>query len=323
MLTDYDGPTIRIGREPPYNPHFYDVVLKWIHDEHPACVPMFELCGLPFEPTDWAGCRLFVAWIQDPSELEAPEIHRNLVAIGEACDRRGIRIVNRAECQSHLTKLEAARRLRAAGIRTPNVVPVRNREELIENFCGLNPPIVVTSNVGHARPCLLVENREDAQKVQITNFRQPVATEFVDVRNPKDGRVRKYRCTVIGDRVVTSHMQTSENWVTRGASRVKDVQTREEEIAYLITPDRFEAKMLAARRALEVDFIGIDYGIDASGEPVIWEANQYPEMDLARNEVSYQNFATQRAIAALLLTYLEWAQIEPSAKLIRQASYED
>ncbi len=321
MLTRPESPTIRIGRASPLNPHFYDVVLKWIQDHHPQFVPVFELCSLPCELTDWDGCNLFVAWIQDPSEIGAPDVHHSLVQIGEECDRRGIKIVNRAECQANLGKLEAARRLIDAGIRTPWVIQIQSREEFVDSFADLEGPVLVTEDVGHARPCYLVTNREEAEAVPFEELALPVAAEFVDVSSA--GRVRKYRCFAIGDRVVGNSLQTSEGWLTRGVNRMKDVQAREEEIEYLIAPDPFEDKMRTVARALEVDYVGIDYGIDSSGEPVIWEANQYPTLLLSKFDLYYRNFAMERTMALMLLSYLEWAGITPPAKLIEQAGYED
>ena len=316
-------PCIAIARAAPLQPHAYDLILHWIKQQHPSLVPLFALTNLPCGPVRWPGIRLLVPWIQDPSEYVYRDVHDCLVRLGRECDEQGIRVVNRAETQQNLTKLETSRRLREAGIFTPRVYPIRTREEFLSNFCGLAFPLVVRENQSHQGPLFLVEGPDQAAAIPYEELFEPVAAEYIEVGDATDGRYRKYRAVVIGDRVVSHHLQTSVAWLTRGAARVKDLQSREEEIAYLISPDPFEESMRQVGVALGADYLGIDYGVDPSGNLVVWEANYYPYLHFSRFDLVYRNFAMERTIAAMVLTYLEWAGVDPPGRLVRQAGYED
>jgi glutathione synthase/RimK-type ligase-like ATP-grasp enzyme len=312
---------ILISRMPPLNPHFYDVVLRWIQKEHPALAPVFDVCTPPFALPSNAEYTLHVPWLHDPLDridARAYDMARDLL---RACDLRGVPSINPVDKHVNATKINAGARLTQAGIRTPRVVAVEFESSFRQNLCGMSPPAVLRENRWHQGDFVLIRSLEEAGSAQLDKFDEPVLAEFIDVQS-KDGLYRKYRCFVMGDTVISHHLQVSEDWITHGKRRLKNAQTREEEIAYLVAPDPFEETMLAARKSLDLDYVAIDYGIGRDGKPVIWEANLYPMIHFSRFDMVYRNFSVDRTIAALVRFYLETAGVPVPAKLIEQSSYE-
>ncbi len=315
-------PRILIARDRPLRSHSYDVILYWIQREHPLLATIFDVCMLPSPPEDDSLYQALVFWLQDPTEFLEPEIYRHAIELAERIAKLGLPIVNRAERQRNLTKVETARRLRAANINTPQIADFASRDALVESAEQLGFPVVLRENIGHAGEFLLLNSPEEARQAALENYFQPVLSQFVNVQS-EDGRHRKFRCFVIGDRVLSNHLQISRTWLTRGLYRISDLATREEEIEYISSPDPQEALMLKVRDALDVEFLGIDYGVDREGKVAIWEANQFPHLHFSTRNLSYRNFAIERTIAAMVLHYLILAGIDPPARLVRQASYEE
>ena len=154
---------------------------------------------------------------------------------------------------------------------------------------------------------LRADTPDQARALPLRNFRRPVAVEIIDVRNQEDGLYRKYRHFACGPMGIPQHLQVSAEWVTRGEGRVIDDRTREEELAYLATMDRHEAKFRRAREALDLDMVAFDYGLDGAGEPVVWEANPFPYIQFGRTTTQYRNHAIDRSIGAMVDMYLRRA----------------
>jgi hypothetical protein len=300
---------ILVGRLPHVKPHAYDVVVDWIRSKHPDLGRHFVLgtlpCGLP------QGIKLLVQWIQDPLDVTDPFSFLHALELQSACDEKGIPIVNRVEAHKNTAKTAALERLTAVGIKTPRV---------FQGIEGIRFPVILREDVGHAGEFQLLNSLEEAKEAPFEKFYRPVLSEYWDVQSP-DGLYRKYRCVVAGDRVVSHHLQISDTWLTRGSNRIKDLQTREEEIAYISQPDPFASTMLEVARALELDYVGIDYGLDAEGNAVIWEANQFPHLHFSKVDLIYRNFAMERTIAAMIAFYLEKAGLEVPQKLVEMAGY--
>jgi hypothetical protein len=165
-----------------------------------------------------------------------------------------------------------------------------------------------------------LDTMEDVRNAPVENYVRPALSEFIDVRSP-DGLYRKYRSIVVGDSTIAQHLQISESPVTRGAARLKTLETREEEIEFISKPDPHADLMQAVRRALDVDFGGIDYGFDQSGQLVIWEMNLYAHLPWSKYELTYRNFAVERCYAAMVRHYLQLAGEPIPDKLERQTAY--
>lgn len=311
---------ILIGRASPINPHPYDVVAGWIQEKYPEIAPHFHLCTLPYRLKDVAPYKLFVHWLQDPIDVTDPFKFLQAMELQFDCDAQQIPVLNRVEQHKNTGKIEAYKRLAKAGIRTPRIYSFKTPQEFMRALPTLPYPLILRDDVGHAGQFVFCRDEDELRAAPFETYYRPVLSEFIDVRG-EDGRYRKFRCVVAGNHVVSHHVQISQTWETRGNNRIKDAETREEEIAYISNPDPFAEEMRLVAKALELDFLGIDYGIDKDGDLVVWEANQYPHLHFSKVDLIYRNFAMERTIAAMVLSYLERAGIEPPSKLVEQAGY--
>ena len=55
---------------------------------------------------------------------------------------------------------------------------------------------------------ILVRHPRDASQIPLQQFARPIAVEFVDVRSPRDGLIRKYRYMAVGDAAETYTLLT-------------------------------------------------------------------------------------------------------------------
>lgn len=298
---------ILLLRHSTYMTHFYDVVLDWIHSRSPDCLHHFMVLDLPGVMREWGVVRLMVPWLQDPVQNWSARIYDHVIALQRECDHRRIPVINRVENLANAGKAEAARRLRAVGMHTPDIVPIVDREAFSRDFCGLAFPLFVREDWGHGGAMLRADTPDQARALPIRRFRRPVAVELIDVRNQEDGLYRKYRYFACGPTGVPQHLQVSRAWITRGEERVIDDRTREEELAYLATGDHHEVVFQRAREALGLDMVAFDYGLDSAGEPVVWEANPFPHIQFGRTTTQYRNHAIDRSIGAMVDMYLRRA----------------
>ena len=145
----------------------------------------------------------------------------------------------------------------------------------------------------------------------IDRFLGPIPRELVDTRDGLDGSYRKYRYFAIGDQGVTSHLQISREWITRGEARVSGDNARFEELDYIGRPDPNHAALQRARRALGLDYVAFDYGYDAEGRVVVWEGNPYPYLHFSTKALVYRNASMHRTLGGILKLYLERAGCLP------------
>ena len=106
-----------------------------------------------------------------------------------------------------------------------------------------------------------------------------LAIEYVDLRDAA-GDVRKYRAICVGAEVVPLHLAIGRHWkVHYFSADMRDrPEHRAEEALFLSGgPGRLGARVAAAleaiRARLDLDYGGIDFGIDPAGNVVLFEAN--------------------------------------------------
>jgi hypothetical protein len=235
--------------------------------------------------------------------------------VAAACERRGIPVVNRVDRLSHAMKLETASRLSRVGIHTPTMRLIRDHREFREGRSGLRLPLFVREDAGHGGPMVRVDTQEELRALPLAGFRRPIAVELVDVRSREDGLYRKFRYVVAGRLGVPHHMQTTQDWITRGNVRFHSPTTRAQEESYIGGPDRHHEMFQRARAALGLDLVAFDYGFDRHGEPIIWEANPFPYFHIPKNRLSYLAPAMHRTLAAVIHLYLERAGLDIPAEL--------
>ena len=298
------GP-IRIVRHASYQKRFYDIVPAWIERNAPELAPLFNIRDLPCVPGE--GVRLLVPWLQDPVEGWSAETYDFMMDMQARCDAIGVPVINRVERLANAAKARGAGIMAATGLRVPRTVAITDCEAFRKGFGGLAFPFFVREDWEHGGRILKADNEQQALAIPLERFKRPVASEKVDVRDPADGLCHKYRYFACGARGVSRHILVSESWVTRPENRTMTDATIAEELAYIERQDPFHDRFQAARRALGLDMVAFDYGIDRDGEPIVWEANAFPAVGFAGPETEYRNRAVHRSIAAMVSMYLERA----------------
>ena len=106
-----------------------------------------------------------------------------------------------------------------------------------------------------------------------------IAIEYLDARGG-DGCVRKYRAMFVDGRIYPLHLAISPNWKIHyfSADMAERPDHREEEERFLNDMAEFlGAKAMSGLQAIErmlgLDYGGIDFGISAEGEVLLFEAN--------------------------------------------------
>ena len=137
-----------------------------------------------------------------------------------------------------------------------------------------------------------VAGRHGGEEMQLANTREQVVdfarahaqdvlyvTEYVDYRS-SDAYFRKYRLICVDGEVFPYHLAIHQDWLVHyfRTGMSEHAWMRQEEERFLREPDRvFNAQQWQAlqgiARTLELDYCGIDCGIDAQGQLVLFEAN--------------------------------------------------
>jgi hypothetical protein len=310
------GARFLVVRDPRKNPAFYDIVLDWLAERFPDLRAKFELHTFPFAVRNWERYALHIPWLQDPVERWSPAAFRMANRLAARCDAHGVPVVNRVDRLANTGKAEGARRIATAGLRTATTARITDPDVFYETRLGVPLPLFVREELGHGGPMVRAETDDEVRGIDLTGFRRPLAVELIDLPSP-DGLYRKYRYVVAGDVGVSLSTHVSPEWVTKGES-LKQLFTdalRDEDIAYISRPEPNHNRFVAAREALGLDFIAFDYGLDANGEPVVWEANPYPFIHILGGRREYRTKPTHRVFAAMTALYLSRAGLDMPAEL--------
>ena len=133
------------------------------------------------------------------------------------------------------------------------------------------------------------------------------AIGFVDTRDA-DGYVRKYRVLFIDGRLYPVHLAISNQWKVHyfSADMTDRADHREEEARFLadmrgVLGAAAIAALEEIARVLGLDYGGVDFGIDASGNVAVFEANATMAVYVppAGEEWAYRRPAYQAVIAAV------------------------
>jgi hypothetical protein len=142
-------------------------------------------------------------------------------------------------------------------------------------------PLLLRSPGYHTgRNFILVENESElAAAAAGLPGSELLVIEYLDARG-KDGSARKYRVMMIGGKIYPLHLAISRNWkVHYFTSDMADKQDhRREESAFLgdmpgVLGDRAMAALAAIRDTLGLDYAGVDFGLNGSGDLLLFEAN--------------------------------------------------
>lgn len=296
----------------PRSPFVYDLLLHWLAAYFPDVRAAFELHPLPCRIRDWSRYALHVPWLQDPVQATSPALYRAANRLAAQCDRHDVPVINRVDRLANAGKSAAASVIAATGLRTPKMARIESVAEFRRSRLGVPLPLFVREDWGHGGALLRADTDAEARALPIESLRRPVAVELVDVRDPRDGLYRKYRYVVAGDVGIPQTLHVSPDWVTRGDAilstpALRTDALRDEELAYTRRQEPDHERFVAAARALGLDFVAFDYGVDRAGATVVWEANPYPFLHFIAGRGHYRAASTTRVLAAMTKLYLDRA----------------
>lgn len=307
MQDDAAQAPILVVEHPVIRRGFYNLLLDWLQARAPACRRLFELRLLAPAPEPAPWHRLLVTWLQDPVQAWSPQAYEQALALTAAFEARGIPTLNRVDRLARAGKASGAALMRQAGLRTPNTVRITDPAAFRASLLGLRPPLFVRDDWSHGGPMLRADDATQARALPLERIARPSASEIIELPDPRDALYRKYRYLVAGGRGVPLHLQASADWITRGQRRVNTERTRAEELSYIESPCPHHAAFVAAADLLGLELVAFDYGLDASGQPVVWEANPFPHIVISTGPLTYRNDASHRSVAAIMAMYLERA----------------
>ena len=292
---------------------YYRSFLAWMASELPEVRPYFELHTLPARQLDWPRCRLVVPWVSENLASRTPRVYRHMKELEATAQTRGVATLNPVDAILGACKLEASESMAAAGVRTPRMRRIRDFRRFRLDLEGHRPSLLVRENRAHSgsTPSYLIRSVTDAAKVPLEQFEDPIAVEFIDVCDPRDGYYRKYRYLAAGDFGVAMSLQICPEWEVRGTKRDLTDATRREEIDHQRLADPNHQRLQKVRRALGLDVVAFDYSYTPDGELVVWEINVLPGLGLERKASrEYINYAVRRGMAAIVGLYLTRAGLD-------------
>ena len=299
-----------VTRHPAKTPRFYDVLLDWIEARLPRVRERFELRMLPLPLRGLSRYVLHVPWLQDPVQQWSETVYEEALRLTVALEKHGIPTINPVDRLTNAAKSTGARLIGDIGIRTPRAVRIEDAGRFRDDCLGLVPPFIVREDWGHSderaietAQVVRCDTAEAARTLDLQRFRRPVAMEFVETRDPRDGFYRKYRYVAAGETGVPLHLHVKDHWFVKGADQLYSEEIREEDAAYISGPDPNHEALQRARRALRLDFVAFDYSYDPAGRLVVWEANPYPYFHFIGGRRAYRTPAVERAFAAMLRLY--------------------
>ena len=256
----------------------------------------------------------------DPS-MPLPSHHVVFNAIGDA-DRCGFALqraaeilqqtqaplVNAPENVMATTRLQNARRLsRLPGVVAPRMQLLSGDGATTQS--SLDYPLLLRALGFHTgRFFVKVDRREDLDAaVRALPGGEALAIQYLDGRGA-DGKYRKYRMMIVDGELYPLHLAISNDWkVHYGTAQMREPEHREEEARFLedcaafVGPNVMQSLRAIAQK-LDLQYAGIDFGIDAAQNVLLYEANAtmtvvVPEQ---HDTATYRRLPAERIILAVI-----------------------
>jgi tetratricopeptide (TPR) repeat protein len=205
--------------------------------------------------------------------------------VTELTDRLNLPTINPPRKIAQTTREDIARLLDGiAGCRIPNVLRLRadaSSTAALEAANAFALPVLVRPAGTHGGDDF--EKFDNATDAAAFMARHPGAEhyliEYLDYRSA-DGYFRKYRFIFIGEEILPYHLAIGLDWKLHHDSTdmIDHGWMQREEEAFLndptafFTPSHYQA-LHAIRHAVDLGYFGIDCGLDASGNLVVFEVN--------------------------------------------------
>lgn len=235
--------------------------------------------------------KVFVEYAESLPELALTHAVVNAIGDADRCktallaaqrllERSGVvRVLNPPAHILQTGRVAVMERLRnVPGVRVPRIA-LLPRAQIRD--AGFAYPFLVRSPGHHTgRHFVRVESADELDSnIATLPGEQLLVIEFIDVRSA-DGLVRKYRVLGIGGQVFPAHLAASESWKVHffTSNAAQSETQRAEDARFLDRPhevvgERAWDALASVIKALELDYAGVDFGIDSSGDIVIFEAN--------------------------------------------------
>jgi hypothetical protein len=198
----------------------------------------------------------------------------------------GGRVINPPEAVLRSTRDQVAKRLAGVqGLRVPKVLRLRNpgprAATAAAASAGFAFPGIARMAGTHTGQIIGVVDGIDALEAACAGPGDYIVTEFVDFASA-DGLYRKYRLWSFGGSAILKHMIVSDQWNVHNHDRERVMAVRPDLIAEEMRllaradgafPERIHAMFAGVQQRMGLDFFGMDFGIDASGQAVLFEAN--------------------------------------------------
>ncbi|HXP93250.1 MAG TPA: tetratricopeptide repeat protein [Candidatus Binatia bacterium] len=218
---------------------------------------------------------------------DADRCARGLSAAEIALSRSMVPVINRPAAVLATKRVTNAHRLG----KLDGVLTARTESMPRTLLCGPDGPAALAEN-GFTFPLLLrspgfqtgqhfvmVEHAGDlADAAARLPGTELLVMEFVDVRSA-DGKVRKYRVMIVDGRLYPLHLAISREWMVHYfTAEMHDPEHRAEEAIFLenmtgVLGPQSVASLESIKDTLGLDYGGIDFGLDAAGRVVVFEAN--------------------------------------------------
>jgi glutathione synthase/RimK-type ligase-like ATP-grasp enzyme len=194
-------------------------------------------------------------------------------------DPRAVLKTGRRDNATELADLPGVVTPKVVAVQSSRLIGIDGAEWLIDQ--GFTFPLLLRSPGYHTgRNFVFVEKAEDlaAAAAELPGA-ELLVIEYLDARG-KDGNARKYRVMMIGGKLFPLHLAISRNWkVHYFTSDMADKPDhRTEEMAFLenmraVLGDKAITALHAICERLALDYAGIDFGVNASGDLLLFEAN--------------------------------------------------
>ena len=191
---------------------------------------------------------------------------RALDKVEEVLQATSAPVINHPSRVRQTGRSAIARRLRGLpGVVTPQIAAVRRADLLAAD--DLTFPVLVRSPGFHTGEHFVRVDEAQALPHAIASLpgEELLLIEYIDTRGA-DGLFCKYRVLTIDGRLYPQHLAGSRDW------KVHYVTAEHQVEAPTLGGDVLDALERAAQ-VLGLDYGGIDFGIDAAGRAVIFEAN--------------------------------------------------
>jgi hypothetical protein len=305
LLTDDER--FLILRHPAHLTRYYDSFVRWLEKEMPDVRAKFELRSLPCRERDWSRFKLLVPWLPDPMLHESAHVRARVKLIEQTCQQHGIAVINPVDQVLKTAKSTGAEIIRSVGVRAPCAVPITNLRDFRRDLGGLELPLLIREDRAHAGrlPIQMVRSLRDLDQASIRKYKNPIAVEFIDVSDPRDGLSRRYRYFAAGELGMAMNIHCSADWEVRGRNAVRNAQIERDDLAFIRQPDPNHERLQQARCALGLDFVAFDYSYGRDGELIVWEANVMPGLGYSETSPGrpYLRAIVDRAFAMMLDLY--------------------